>query len=183
MKLLSLKLLGSYRLSMEGHSVATSSLVKARALLAYLAIERDRPHLREKLVGLLWSESDETHARGSLSQTLYQLRGILGDRERTGSLSVETTNQTREPCLLVTTQEIQLNPHCDLETDVAVFSRLVDACKTHAHPQLISVKNAWSITRRQPGCMLGISWMAFTCRRAWHSRNGLPSCASSCAWK
>ncbi len=131
---LSLKLLGLYRLSMDGHSVVNLKSDKARALLAYLAIERDHPHPREKLIGLLWPESDETHARGSLSQTLYQLRGILGDREQAGTLSVETTNQTRKPCLLVTTQEIQLNPQCDLITDVAEFSGLVDACRTHAHP-------------------------------------------------
>ena len=132
---LSLKLLGSYRLSMDGHSVGNIESDKARGLLAYLAIERDHPHPREKLIALLWPEFDETHARGSLSQTLYQLRGILGDREQAGSLPSETANQSHEPCLQVTTQEIQLNPICDLETDVADFLRLVDATKTHAHPQ------------------------------------------------
>jgi DNA-binding SARP family transcriptional activator/predicted ATPase len=131
---LSLKLLGSYRLTLNEVSVAIDSN-KGRALLAYLAVESDRSHPREKLVGLLWPENNEAHARGSLSQTLYQLRGILGDRMHTGSLSTETANQTREPRLLITTQEIQLNPQCDFKTDVTVFSRLVDACKTHAHPQ------------------------------------------------
>jgi len=132
---LSLKLLGSYRLSMDGHSVDDIESNKARGLLAYLAVESEHPHPREKLIGLLWSESDETHARGSLSQTLYQLRGILGDRQNAGSLPTETAYQAREPCLLVTTQEILLNPQCDLETDVSIFLRLVDATKTHTHPQ------------------------------------------------
>ena len=132
---LSLKLLGSYRISRDGRPVENIESVKARALLAYLAIERDYPHSREKLVGLLWPESDETHARGSLSHVLYQLRGFLGDREQAGTLFVEKDHQTDEPCLHVSTQAIQLNPHCDFKTDVAEFSGLVAACKTHAHPQ------------------------------------------------
>ena len=131
---LNLKLLGSYRCSLDEVSVAIDSN-KGRALLAYLAVESDRSHRREKLVGLLWPEKNEAHARGSLSHVLYQLRGILGDRVYTGSLSTETTNQTRDPCLLITTQEIQLNPQCDIKTDVTVFLGLVDACKTHVHPQ------------------------------------------------
>jgi predicted ATPase/DNA-binding SARP family transcriptional activator len=132
---LSLKLMGSYRLSMDGLPFDNIGSVKARALLAYLAIERDHPHPREKLVGLLWPEHDEAHARGSLSQTLYQLRGILGDRVLKGGLPPDTVKQTHEPCLLVTTQEIRLNPQCVFETDVAVFSGLVTTCKTHTHPQ------------------------------------------------
>ena len=49
---LSLKLLGSYRISRDGRPIENIESVKARALLAYLAIERDYPHSREKLVGL-----------------------------------------------------------------------------------------------------------------------------------
>ena len=41
---LMLKLLGSYHLSMDGHPITTIESDKARALLAYLAVEKDRPH-------------------------------------------------------------------------------------------------------------------------------------------
>ncbi len=131
---LSLKLLGSYRLSMDGQPIDNIGSVKVRALLAYLAIEKDRAHPREKLVGLLWPEQDEAHARGSLSQVVYQLRGILGDRLLTGVLPAETHFQARELYLLVTPQQIQLNPKSDFETDVAIFLAQVAACKAHAHP-------------------------------------------------
>lgn len=53
---------------------------KRVALLAYLAIANPRGfHRRDKLLGLFWPELDEEHARGALSQAVYQLRRRLGD--------------------------------------------------------------------------------------------------------
>ncbi len=118
---LSLKLFGSYRLALDGQPIDALESDKARALLAYLAIERDHPHTREKLIGLFWPEQDEGHARGSLSQALYHLRGILGDRPLTGELTAKASTQPREPYLLVSPQDIRLNPGSDIETDVVAF--------------------------------------------------------------
>jgi DNA-binding SARP family transcriptional activator len=47
---------------------------KARALLGYLAVLDAHEATRERLVGLLWSEVDESNARASLRQTLRELR-------------------------------------------------------------------------------------------------------------
>ncbi|MGD8699471.1 MAG: AAA family ATPase, partial [Gemmatimonadales bacterium] len=47
------------------------------ALLAYLALNADRAHRRERLVNLLWSDSDSSKARHSLSQALYAVRRLL----------------------------------------------------------------------------------------------------------
>jgi DNA-binding SARP family transcriptional activator len=47
---------------------------KARALLGYLALAESGQETRERLVGLLWSETEETKARASLRQTLYEIR-------------------------------------------------------------------------------------------------------------
>jgi DNA-binding SARP family transcriptional activator/TolB-like protein len=46
---------------------------KARALLAYLALTDGQQETRERLVGLLWSESEEDKARSSLRQILHEL--------------------------------------------------------------------------------------------------------------
>jgi predicted ATPase/DNA-binding SARP family transcriptional activator len=132
---LALNLLGSYRTILDEYSIDNIESDKARALLAYLAIERKQPHPREKLVGIFWPEQNEEHARGSLSQAIYHLRGILGDRPLTGVLNAETFTQDKEPYLLVTPHQIQFNPKSDFETDVAGFLMLVSACKAHAHPQ------------------------------------------------
>ena len=48
------------------------------ALLTLLALSRSRGVSREKLLGYLWSESDEDKARHVLAQTLYRLRRELG---------------------------------------------------------------------------------------------------------
>ena len=50
---------------------------KALALLCYLAWIAPRAETRERLAGLLWSESDEQSARTSLRQTLRHLRMAL----------------------------------------------------------------------------------------------------------
>jgi len=47
------------------------------ALLIYLALNADRAHRRERLAGLLWSDSEESKARHSLSQALYAVRRLL----------------------------------------------------------------------------------------------------------
>ena len=47
---------------------------KARALLGYLALAEACQETRERLVGLLWSETEEAKARASLRQTLYEIR-------------------------------------------------------------------------------------------------------------
>lgn len=50
---------------------------KARAILAFLALEQSGSASRERLASLFWSESSERHARNSLRQTLLELRRAL----------------------------------------------------------------------------------------------------------
>ena len=49
---LSLSLLGSFQAALDGLPVTGFKSNKERALLAYLAVEADRPHRREMLAGL-----------------------------------------------------------------------------------------------------------------------------------
>lgn len=57
------RLLGSYRVELDGRPVYAFETDKARALLAYLMVEADRPHRRETLASLLWPERPESAAR------------------------------------------------------------------------------------------------------------------------
>jgi len=75
---LKLQLLGPPALIKEGHVIRPHS-AKVLALLAYLVLEADRHHSREKLATLLWGESSDTRARASLRQGLYSLRQMLGN--------------------------------------------------------------------------------------------------------
>ena len=87
---------------------------KVRALLAYLAVQSDRPHRREKLAGLLWPEYPETAARTSLRRALANLRDVIHDRKAS------------PPYLIITRQTIQFNTAGDHQLDLADFLRLVN---------------------------------------------------------
>ncbi len=47
---------------------------KSRALIMCLAVSESGEETRERLVGLLWSETEEERARASLRQSLYEIR-------------------------------------------------------------------------------------------------------------
>jgi DNA-binding SARP family transcriptional activator/TolB-like protein len=52
---------------------------KASAVLSYLALTEAKHESRERLVGLLWSRSDEEKARASLRQVVRELRASFED--------------------------------------------------------------------------------------------------------
>src|SRR5215212_8030402 len=95
---LSLALLGSLRITLDGQPVSGFAYNKARALLAYLAVEADRGHHRDALVGLLWPDLPDTAARTNLRVALANLREAIGDATAAPSF------------LLITRDTIQLNP-------------------------------------------------------------------------
>ena len=70
---LKLELLGGLTLTLDGAPLTGLRYSKAQALLAYLAVT-GRPHSREALAGLLWSELPEADARNNLRVTLASLR-------------------------------------------------------------------------------------------------------------
>src|SRR5438132_2545408 len=60
------------------HSLAAQP--KRVALLTYLCLGSPRGfHRRDTILGLLWPEVDQTHARTSLRNSLHVLRRSLGD--------------------------------------------------------------------------------------------------------
>jgi WD40 repeat protein/DNA-binding SARP family transcriptional activator len=119
---LSLSFLGSFQVTLDNQP-ATFATDRARALLAYLAVEADRPHRREALAGLLWPDYAESAARRNLSQTLVRLRRAIDD------------HQANPPFLVITRQTIQFNA-ATVELDVARFQSLVTTCTVHSHPGL-----------------------------------------------
>lgn len=73
-----LELIGPARVSLDGEPL-TFAYEKVLALLAYLAVEADRPHRRTALAELLWPDQVEPAARHNLSQALFHLRRLLPD--------------------------------------------------------------------------------------------------------
>jgi len=78
---LSILLLGPFQAAVDGQPVTNLASDKARALLAYLAVESGREHQRELLSSLLWPDSNTAHALGNLRQVLYRLRSTLAADE------------------------------------------------------------------------------------------------------
>lgn len=74
---LHLNLLGGFEVRRHADPVVGLAYVKMRALLAYLAVQREQDHKREVLAELLWSSSDAATARGNLRRTLSHLRQAL----------------------------------------------------------------------------------------------------------
>jgi predicted ATPase/DNA-binding SARP family transcriptional activator len=121
---LSLALLGALRVSRDGKPVSGFESARVRALLAYLAVEADRPHQRDALAALLWPEQPDQAARSNLRQALANLRLALGDRA------------AAPPFLLVSRDTIQFNRASDHTLDSADFLALLAACQAHPHRRL-----------------------------------------------
>jgi len=118
---LSLALLGSLHITLDGEPVTDFTYNKARALLAYLAVESDRAHHRDALVGLLWPNMPDQSARTNLRQALAKLREAIGDAE------------AAPPFLLITRDTVQFNLESAFELDVTAFTAILSACQSHSH--------------------------------------------------
>lgn len=104
-----LNLLGRLRLQVGGSEARLESRT-VEALLAYLALYRDRPHARERLAGLFWPEMPDQQARMNLRHALYALRRALGPE-------IEIVIADR--------RAVQLNPEAPLWVDALEFERLL----------------------------------------------------------
>ena len=125
---LTIRLLGSLQVAVNGQPVTVFESDKVRALLAYLAVERDQPHRRERLAGLLWPEMPEGSARNNLRVALSNLRKAIGDK-------------SPAPFLRANRQTIQLNPEADVWIDVLAFSELL-AVKGRPRPMIELLQEA-----------------------------------------
>ncbi len=111
---LSLSLLGPLQVTLDGQPVTGFKSNKVRALLAYLAVEADRPHRREVLAGLLWPDWPDREALSNLRYALSNLRRVIGDA------------QAEPPFLLISRQSLQFNTASDSWLDVAAFTEKVE---------------------------------------------------------
>ncbi len=121
---LTLDVLGAMQITLADGETAKFQSDQTRALLVYLAVEADRPHRREALIGLLWPDSPEETARHNLRQALFNLRQTIGDAA------------SDPPYLHITRNEIQFNSASDFALDVASFNALLAACASHPHARL-----------------------------------------------
>ena len=121
---LCLNLLGTYQVTLNGAPITDFESDKVRALLAYLAVESERPQRRETLAGLLWPDMSDRDARANLRHGLANLRKVLGDQGAT------------EPFLCIDRQTLQFNTASDFQLDVKTFGDAITTTSAHAHSRM-----------------------------------------------
>lgn len=111
---LQITLFGKPTVSRDGVPVSGFISAKSQALLFYLAVTH-RPHARNTLAGLLWSEMPDLQARKNLRNVLSNLHALLG------------------PHLLITRDEVAFNTQAAYGLDVEVFQNSLagDLTKTN----------------------------------------------------
>lgn len=121
---LELSFLGPFQAALDGAPVSGFESEKVRALLAYLAVERDRPHSRDTLAALFWPERPDVTARKNLRQALTNLRAAIADEA------------AAPPFLLISRDRLQFNVASDHGDDVADFEGKIAAAGAHRHRRL-----------------------------------------------
>lgn len=129
MAYLILSFFGPFQVTLEGAPVTAFESDKVRALLAYLAVEADRPHRRESLAALLWPEQPEARALQNLRQALSRLRRALGETPPQNSKARRDANAFLD----VTLKTVQFNRQSHHALDAGVFASLMRACDSHRH--------------------------------------------------
>lgn len=124
MPFLSISMLGSLDVTLDGKRVDGFEYNKVKALLAYLTIESERPHHREILAEILWPERPAQMARNSLRQALSILRNVINDR----SADI--------PYLSISRDTVQFNKRSDYWLDVNVFVDSLNACRDNMRRNL-----------------------------------------------
>lgn len=111
MAILSVSLFGRAEIRDANRSAVQVENSRLKELFYYLLVYRERPHPREALADLLWSDQTGGQARKYLRQALWRLQSIL-----TAHLG-----DPGQEILLVEPNWVQLNPKASLWLDVACF--------------------------------------------------------------
>ena len=99
--LMEISLLGTQQASAAGSALDVARSGRTFGLLAYLAVHRGAPQLRQHLAGVFWPESTESQARTNLRRELHQLREALPEADR--FLTIESSEicwRDDAPCRL-----------------------------------------------------------------------------------
>ncbi|MCB0069162.1 MAG: tetratricopeptide repeat protein, partial [Caldilineaceae bacterium] len=129
--MLYLHFLGTYHITFGDNREPAIETAKAKALLAYLAVENTRPHRREQLAAMFWPDSGQKAAHQNLRQALYVLRQQLRPLE-----SNQDTDDADGLFLTVTRQDASFNTDSEHWIDAVLFTELTRSTEKHLHRRL-----------------------------------------------
>ncbi len=122
-----LSFLGTCAFRLDSQPIHGFASDKVRLLLAYLAVEGNRPHSREQLVEIFWSQHPPQAAHASLRSALSNLRSVL--RSNPSELAVLEADR----------ENIQLTFSQDCFLDVSAFeAHIAEAESLLAHSDDLS---------------------------------------------
>jgi DNA-binding SARP family transcriptional activator len=125
MQPLRIHLFGNLDVFRDGEPLPGFPTQKTRGLFAFLALNRDRRHSREVLVGRFWGERPEGVARKNLRTDLWRIRSVLEPRGV-------------EPgwCLTVSHDEVSFNQGAHHWLDIHDFEAKLDRAAAGPRPEL-----------------------------------------------
>lgn len=107
---LSISLFGRLQIEDEEGACHEAASSKACELLAYLLLNRQRSHPREKLASILWGRVRTDSSKAYLRKALWKLRKVLDREDRPFLLSVDR-------------EWVGLNPEAEYTLDVEEFEK------------------------------------------------------------
>ncbi len=139
--MLEIRLLGEFDVRLDGQPVEIPSR-PAQSLLAYLALNPETKHRREKLAGLLWPDSEETNARSNLRHALWRLRKAIGD---------EYFDADKVTIAFKSIVDCELDVYClegeRIETET--FDALIKAASIYGGDLLPGFYESWVVLERE----------------------------------
>src|SRR5690242_14023932 len=121
---LSISLLGSLQVAVNGQPMTGLDYDKLRALLVYLVMEPASIHRRESLAEMLWPSQPDQVGRDNLRQALSKLRQAIGDRD------------ADPPFLVIGRETLQFNAESNFTLDTDHFTELIAQCEAHHHSSI-----------------------------------------------
>jgi DNA-binding SARP family transcriptional activator len=145
--MLEMRMLGQFDVRRDGRAIEIPSR-PAQSLLAYLVLNPDTPHRREKLAGLLWPDAAEANARSNLRAALWRIRK-----------SLEGGPSAEPGYLLVDDIALAFDARSDYWLDAAVLARkleegasaadLVEAVSVYRGELLPGFYDEWVVLERE----------------------------------
>ncbi len=157
MKQLHLHLFGRFAVMLDETVITEFESLSARALLAYLAVERSHSHARPTLARLLWGLDAGATGLTNLRSCLRHVRNAL--------------EEAASPLLSATQEEIKLDPQTDLWVDLHRFEALLAEVTAHPHRRVHDCP--WCIARlTEPWRSIAAHFLTISRLRAFSLKNG-----------
>ncbi|MDO5301460.1 MAG: BTAD domain-containing putative transcriptional regulator [Tissierellia bacterium] len=112
--MLTLKLLGSMSVDLNGKDLTGEFNAKSLALLSILLLSEGRSASREKLIRYLWPDSSDEAGRYNLRYHLWLIKNLMAKEGE------------EEAIILANRQSCAINPRCDYRCDILSMERAMD---------------------------------------------------------